>query len=65
MENITFKMSKNLFLEIKCPKWPSPLVRGPNTCVRRHILAYETRTLDESHSKPHFFYYEKPYMVHF
>ena len=29
MENITFKTSKNLFLEIKLPTWPSAHVRGP------------------------------------
>ena len=29
MENITFKTSKNLFLEIKLPTWPSAHVGGP------------------------------------
>ena len=38
MENITFKMSKNLFFEIKLPKWPSARVRGPKNAYASTFL---------------------------
>ena len=43
MENITFKMSKNLFLEIKLPKWPSARVSGPKHAYASTFLRTQLR----------------------
>ena len=49
MENITFKMHKNLFLEINDQSGPRPTYVGhglctwAKACVRRHIPMYATR----------------------
>ena len=43
MENITFKTSKNLFLEIKLPKWPSARVSGPKHAYASTFLRTQLR----------------------
>ena len=54
MENITFKMSKILFLEIKNQSGPQPTYVGnglhtwAKACVRWHIPVYTPRVLEAS-----------------
>ena len=52
MENITFSMSNNLFLEIKDQSGPRPMYMGSSlrawakACIRRHTPMYAARVLE-------------------